>query len=196
PARGAPAPGDGVDPDRERDPGPAALPRGPGQPRLPGRPFRGGPEVVRRRTHDEERAGPADREARPDGGVLHDVRGGALQGPEPLSPGPGRAGGRAGGRDRADGGAQGEVAEPVIHDGRGPARGAVSRAAGRRRAGAALGLVALLALAACATRREAPSADRPPPAPPDLTGQAVLVLPVQPTWGEVPAGLDAELEYW
>lgn len=88
------------------------------------------------------------------------------------------------------------MAEPVIHDGRGPARGAVSRAAGRRRAGAALGLVALLALAACATRREAPSADRPPPAPPDLTGQAVLVLPVQPTWGEVPAGLDAELEYW
>lgn len=52
-----------------------------------------------------------------------------------------------------------------------------------------------LVLAACATR-EPPSADRPPPPPPGLGGQAVMLLPAQPTRGPVPDHLDTELAYW
>lgn len=52
-------------------------------------------------------------------------------------------------------------------------------------------------------RKPVPSPDRPTPRPPDLSGAAVMVLPVQPgDWvgggrrTPAPAGLDAELAYW
>lgn len=53
----------------------------------------------------------------------------------------------------------------------------------------------ILFAAACGGK-EPPSADRPAPPAPDLTGRAVMVLPVQPTAGAVPAGLDAEIAFW
>lgn len=51
-----------------------------------------------------------------------------------------------------------------------------------------------LALVGCAAR-ETPTADSPPP-PPNLSGQTVMILPVQPSRGGVPDGLDDEIAYW
>lgn len=65
----------------------------------------------------------------------------------------------------------------------------------RRKARAAAVGLAIAAAAAC-MRREPPSAGRPAPAPPDLAGRSVMLLPVQPGSGAVPPGLDAELAFW
>src|SRR5690625_3425559 len=59
---------------------------------------------------------------------------------------------------------------------------------------ASIGFVSVV-LTGCATR-EPPGADQPPPPPPHLAGQGVMLLPVQPTRGAGPAGLDEELAYW
>ena len=55
--------------------------------------------------------------------------------------------------------------------------------------------ILLVAALACA-KHEPPSADSPPPLPPDLTGQTVILLPVQAARGVEPSSLDAELAYW
>jgi hypothetical protein len=56
-----------------------------------------------------------------------------------------------------------------------------------------LPLLLLLAAAAGCGGRQAPTADRPARPAPDLTGHAVMVLPVQ---GTAPAGLDGEIGFW
>lgn len=53
---------------------------------------------------------------------------------------------------------------------------------------------ALLLVAACSSRQP-PSADRPAPPAPDLSGFPVMLLPVQAGRG-VPEGLDDELAFW
>ncbi len=55
------------------------------------------------------------------------------------------------------------------------------------------GVVSLLALLACGGKAP-PTADDPTPAPPDLAGAVVMLLPAQ-TGGRL-AGLDAELGFW
>lgn len=53
---------------------------------------------------------------------------------------------------------------------------------------------ALLLILACSSRQP-PSADRPAPPAPNLSGRSVMLLPVQGGRG-VPEGLDAELSFW
>jgi hypothetical protein len=68
----------------------------------------------------------------------------------------------------------------------------------------ALRVLALATLAACASRAEPPSPDRPPDTrPPDLTGASVMVLPAQAAPGsntlpdaEPVPGLDREIAFW
>ncbi|HEX7117579.1 MAG TPA: hypothetical protein VF212_02245 [Longimicrobiales bacterium] len=64
------------------------------------------------------------------------------------------------------------------------------------RAARSAAAAALLAGALACASREPPSADQPAPAPPDLSGRPVMLLPVQPGRLGVPAGLDDELAYW
>jgi len=52
----------------------------------------------------------------------------------------------------------------------------------------------LLLILAC-SGRQPPSADRPAPPAPDLSGRSVMLLPVQSGSG-VPGGLDSELAFW
>jgi len=80
--------------------------------------------------------------------------------------------------------------------------GRSSRADRRRRVvpGLMPGLLVLTAFAllACTPRAAPPSADQPPPPVPDLTGQSVMVLPVQ-TGNLVRRGdsaLDSEIAFW
>jgi hypothetical protein len=62
-------------------------------------------------------------------------------------------------------------------------------------------LAPLLVLAACAGSTRPPTPEQPPPAPPDLTGARVMVLPAQAApgtgrGGEPVPGLDTEIAYW
>lgn len=69
-------------------------------------------------------------------------------------------------------------------------------AASLRRTARGVALGSLLLLAAACSGRQPPSADRPAPPAPDLSGHSVMLLPVQPGRAGVPDGLDAELAFW
>lgn len=69
-------------------------------------------------------------------------------------------------------------------------------AASLTRSARSIALGSLLILGAACSGRQPPSADRPAPPAPNLSGQSVMLLPVQPGRAGVPDGLDEELAFW
>src|SRR5690606_15919674 len=114
---------------------------------------------------------------------------------EPLPAGPDGAPGRRGRPERVPRGPGGRVAQPL-------SRGRAAPRPGARPAVALLLCAAAAALAGCGGPRQAtPSADAPPPVPPNLAGAVVMLMPVQDAlYAQLPtadgAALDAELAYW
>src|SRR5690606_18249854 len=188
-AHGAASPGHGVDPDGGEIDAGRLEPTG-----LVDRPLEPEEFDVRLDAFVAEiasRCGPVlQGEARAIRGALRCERGCSVEGVEPVSARADGAEGRGRRAVRGEGGTGGRVA------------GSLSRAGRRTRFMPAIvpGLVLLAVCTAvsCAQRAAPPSADQPPRPVPDLTGQSVMVLPVQTgsLAGRGDAALDSELAFW